>query len=62
MDIVETNIRREVKNNGSFNSAFVNTVIKNEVEKWSKSNHFSCTPIFLGIKLSFFGVFLTMSC
>ncbi|NEN92783.1 MAG: hypothetical protein F6K48_29360 [Okeania sp. SIO3H1] len=41
MDIMETNIRRQVKNNGSLNSAFVNTVIKNEVEKWSNSNHFN---------------------
>ncbi|WP_202221640.1 hypothetical protein [Okeania sp. KiyG1] len=41
MDILETNIRRQVKSNGSLNSAFVNTVIKNEVEKWSNSNHFN---------------------
>ncbi|NEQ76883.1 MAG: hypothetical protein F6K23_29985 [Okeania sp. SIO2C9] len=31
MDILETNIRRQVKSNGSLNSAFVNSVIKNEV-------------------------------
>ena len=41
MDIVETNVRRQIKNSGSLNSVFVNTVIQKEVEKWSQSNHFN---------------------
>lgn len=41
LDIVETQIRREIKNTGEFNSTFVDVVIQREIEKWSQSNHFN---------------------
>ena len=41
LDIVETNVSREIKSNNHLTSEFVNNIIQKEIEKWSLSNHYN---------------------
>ncbi|MBD2650858.1 hypothetical protein H6G92_32610, partial [Nostoc foliaceum FACHB-393] len=41
LDIVETRIRREIDSSKKLNSAFVNSVVRSEVDKWSISTHYN---------------------